>query len=44
MKPYQTPEFCAVRINDEDILTIISNAGAADDSLVDRIDYTNIRF
>ena len=44
MKPYQTPEFCAVRIEDEDILTIISNAGAANDALVDKMDYINIRF
>ena len=44
MKPYQTPEFYAVRIEDEDILTVISNAGAASDALVDKMDYVNIRF
>lgn len=41
MKTYQTPKFCAVRIEDEDILTITSGASAKD-SIVQNVNYAEI--
>lgn len=43
MKQYIAPNFCIDRITDEDILTL-SSADVADDSIVDRMNFTDIQF
>lgn len=43
MKQYLAPDFCIVRVSDEDVLTL-SPAGLAEDSIVDRMDFVDIQF
>lgn len=43
MKQYITPDFCIDRITDEDILTL-SSADVANDSIVDKLNFTDIQF
>ena len=43
MKQYLAPDFCIVRISDEDVLTL-SLGGLAEDSIVDRMDFVDIQF
>ena len=43
MKQFFGPDFCIDRITDDDILTL-SSADVADDSIVDRMNFTDIQF